>query len=547
MNISSNTNKNAFVKQASILAAAGILVRVIGFLYRLPLTGLIGDEGNGIYGVGYSFYNLFLIISSAGLPVAISRMVSERTVLGEYRAANKVFKVSMTVAIAMGLVCALLLGFGARGLSALATSEGAYYTMISLAPTVLIVAVMAVFRGYFQGQGNAVPTAVSQIVEQIFNAAFSLIMAYWFMQLAKGNPSDRYALGAAGGTTGTGIGAFAGLFILVWVYILARPSINRKMKKDRAKRPSESGKKIAVELIKTALPIIAGTAIFSISALIDTGMVMGRLVYGAHFTKDQANALFGILNLKYTAMSTLPVSISTAMATAAIPSIVASIALKDKKAVNEKINSALRLTMLISIPAAIGMGILAEPIIKMLFPNNPEGALLLQVGSISIIFLALAQIVTGMLQAVGKLHIPVIGAVLGAVIKIPLNYFLVAIPEINVLGAVISTIFCYILASFFDWYVLSKTIKIKPDFMAIIIKPLICALIMGLSCYVSHSLLNYLIDSNTIATVFAIALGVVVYFAYMVLMNGITDEDLLRLPMGKRLRSIFRRRENKRG
>lgn len=543
MNTTINSKKNSsFVKQASILAAAGLLVRFLGFLYRLPLTGLIGNEGNGIYGVGYNVYNFFLIMSSAGLPVAISKMVSERTALGEYKAADKVFRVSLMVAGIAGLVCALILGFGAKWFATVLTSERSYYTIITLAPTVFIVAIMAVFRGYFQGQGNSVPTAVSQVIEQIFNAAFSLILAYSFMQIAIGDTGlDKYALGAAGGTTGTGIGALAGLLVLIWIYMMARPSLNRKIKDDKAKYKQQSNKKIAVDLIKTALPIIAGTAIFSVSNLIDTAMVKGRLTFAGNFTKKEADALFGILNVKYVTMTTLPVAISTAFATAAIPSIVASIVLKDKKGMNEKINSALRLTMMISIPSAVGMGVLAEPIIKMLFPSNPEGAPLLQVGSVSIIFLALAQIVTGMLQAIGRLRIPVIGAMLGALLKIPLNYFLVGIPEINVLGAVVSTIACYMAASVFDWYILSKTIKVKPDIMSIMIKPLICSVVMGLSCYVSYNFITYFISSNTIATVFSIMVGVAVYFGYMLLIKGIKGEDIRHLPGGDKIFSVLKK------
>ncbi|MDR2903539.1 MAG: polysaccharide biosynthesis protein [Clostridiales bacterium] len=535
-----NSNQNTFVKQASVLALAGIFSRVIGFLYKLPLENLITPEGTGIYGQGYTFYNFFLIVSSAGLPVAISRMVSARTVLGEYREAHRVFKIALITASALGLLCALLLGFGAPWLTALTGGESTYYTLVSLAPTVFIVAVMAVFRGYFQGQGNAVPTAASQIIEQIFNAVFSVIMAAWFMQITVGSAMNPYAIGAAGGTTGTGIGAVAGLFVLIWVYLLAKPGIQKRIKADHTKTRPESGKKIAKELLLTALPIIAGTAIFSVSALLDTAIVKGRLMQGAGFAESWADYLFGLLSLRYVSMSTLPAAISTAMATAAIPSIVASIALKDKKAVNSKINAALRITMIISIPAAVGMGVLAEPITKMLF-GSADGAVLLQVGSISIIFLALAQIVTGMLQATGRLSIPVIGAALGALVKIPLNYILVGIPEINVLGAVISTIFCYVLASLFDWYMLTKSLKIQLDLMAIIIKPLGCSLMMGLSCYVAYSLLYFVLSNNALATVFAIAVGGIVYFAYMILINGLTDEDILRFPAGGRILSLLKR------
>ena len=538
-----NHNKNSsFVKQAAILAGAGILVRVIGFLYRLPLTNMIGDKGNGIYGIGFSFYNFFLILSSAGLPVAISKMVSERNALGEYQNAHRVFRVSMMVAGILGLVCSLVLGFGAHWFANnLVGSPQSYFTLLTLSPTVFVVAIMAVFRGYFQGQKNSVPTALSQIVEQVFNAAFSLILAFLFMKAAVGAPeADAVAFGAAGGTAGTGVGALAGLLLIIGIYILSRPRIRKRMAGDHTKAKPESGKGIATELLKTALPIIAGTAIFSISNLIDTGMVMRRLEAGG-FSTDAATELFGILNAKYVTITTLPVSISTALAIAAIPSVASSVVRKEKKAVNHKINSALRIAMLLSIPCAVGIGILASPILHLLFPNMPKGETVLQVGSISIIFLALAQIVTGMLQGIGQVKKPVIGAFCGALVKIPLNYVLIAIPQINVVGAVISTIACYAVASAIDWYYLTKATGIKPDMISIMIKPLASALVMGLGCYVFYYLFLYLTGRNAVATVLAIGIGVVIYFVYMLLLNGLREEDIRRFPMGGRIAAAFKK------
>ncbi len=517
--------KSSFVKQAAILAAASILVRILGFLYRVPLTNMIGDEGNGIYSAGYYIYTFFLVMSSAGLPAAISKMVSEKVSLGQYAAAHRIFKVSLWVAGILGFACSLGMYFGAEALCALIKSPDSYYAILTLSPTIFIVAVMAVFRGYFQGMNTTVPTGVSQVVEQIFNAVFSVWLAYLLV-------GGGVVYGAAGGTAGTGIGALAGLLFIIFAYFLARPSLKRRVHRDKEFYRIEKAGEITRNLIKTAVPIITGTAIFSMTNLIDMQMVNSRLDATGVFSPEQINALYGQLTGKYVTITTLPVSISTAVATAVLPNIAASVVLKQNDAVKNKINIALRVTMIISIPAAVGIGVLGDQILKMLYPNYSDGGILLKVGAISIIFLALSQIVTGILQGLGKVYVPAGNALIGALIKIPLNYFLISIPEINVVGAVISTIACYAVASILNFIAMIRKTRVVPDFMGVIIKPIVSSAVMALSCYASYYILYMFIPSNTLSTVFAICISAVVYFIFMVLIKGLKREDLALIPMG---------------
>lgn len=532
------TRGNSFVKQAAILAGASIFVRFLGFVYRLPLTGMIGDTGNNIYGKAYYIYNFFYILSAAGMPAAISKLVAERVSLGRRDEAHRVFRIALAVSAVFGLLSALVLGFGAGGITNLLDAPRSYNSLIALSPTVLIVSVMAVYRGYFQGLGTTFPTSMSQIVEQVFNAAFSIILAYAFMKITT---DDLPALGAAGGTMGTGIGALAGFLFIIAFYYIMKPVVMKDANRDRLHRRTKGKQpsiEIVKEILKTAFPIIAGTAVFSISNLIDVAMVTRRLVAGG-FAQEMADVLYGQLNGKYTTIVTFPVSIATALAMAAIPSISSSAAMRDKPAVESKIQTALRLAMLICVPAAAGLCALGKPIVELLFPSHPDGGTLLTVGAVNIVFLALNQILTGPLQATGYMYVPVMAAALGCVIKIALNYVLVANPAINIYGAVIGTMLCYMAASAFNWHMLRKKLGISPSLTNVLLKPLAASVMMGGLCFVIYNVLHFIMGegyvSNAVSTIIAVIAGVAVYFLLMLMIKGINKRDLRLIPMGGKL------------
>lgn len=532
----------SFIKQAFILGMAGIVVRILGFAYRLPLTDMIGDEGNGIYAAGYNIYNFFLIMSSAGLPVAISRMVAEKIALEEYSNAKKIFNVSMMASGFFSLFLAIVMAFGTFlfyvGCRETGSTDNLWYPSVwclfTLSPTIFIVGVMAVYRGYFQGFQTAVPTALSQIVEQIFNAVFSVYLA-WLM-IGYG-----VEFGAAGGTAGTGVGALAGLVLLIICYSSTKESRRLLFITDKKDYKIENGKEILFSLIKIAVPIITGTAIFSMTNFVDMFMVNSRLA-AAGFDYSDIVKLYGQLNGKYVTLSTMPVSISTAVATAVIPSIAASLVRKDQEAVQTKVDSALRVTMIISIPAACGLGALGTPILQMLFPRYSDGGSLITVGSLSVIFLALSQISTGVLQGIGKVKTPAINALWGALTKIPVNYFLIAIPQINIIGAVISTTVCYIVCSILNFRALVKASGVKPDYVGMLVKPFIASAFMAVVCVVSYNLLYSFFPNNTAVTLLTVAAALFVYFWAMAFIGGFKREDVAMLPKGRALTSFLDKR-----
>lgn len=525
--------KGSFIIQASVLAAASLIVRFIGFLYRLPLTALIGDRGNAIYSAGYYIYTFLLILSSAGLPAAISRLVSTRIAKGEYRNAQKIFRVSMIFAGAAGAIGMLVLFFFAEPIAKMVDSPNSVYCLQTLAPTLLIVGVMSVYRGYLQGMNIMTPTAVSQIFEQVFNAVFSVYLAWVLVK-------QSIPLGAAGGTAGTGIGALAGLIVVMIFYNRMKPEIRHNMRIEEKGIYQETTGEAFKKLVVTAFPIIAGTAVFSMTNLIDMKMVMSGLMSSGAFTEAEAEVLYGQLSGKYVTLTTFPVSISSAMATAAIPNIAMAVTVGNKKEVKRKINTALKLAMIISIPAAVGIGVLGDQILSMLFPSYPEGGVLLKVGAISIAFLSFCQIVTGVLQGIGKIQVPVIGALLGAVVKIALNWILIRIPSINVVGAVISTDVCYLVASIFNVIMLMRYTKTRVNFSGVLIKPTIGSIIMGIGCVIGYKVIS-LVFGNTISTLLTIIVAVIIYLLVMIFIRGITEEDLLSIPKGRIFVRVFKK------
>lgn len=531
--------KGSFVKQAAILASAGLLTRFLGFVYRVPLTNLIGDAGNGIYAGAYYIYTFLLILSSAGLPAAISKLVSERIALKQYRNAHRVFQVSLLISSSMGLLFAVLMFLVAENLAAIIDMPNSYYSILVLCPTLFIVAVMSVFRGYFQGMNTMVPTAVSQIIEQIFNAFFSVYLAYVFISMAVPEGEKNIPLAAAGGVMGTGVGAVAGLLVVLFSYSLIRPDIMRRTR--RCWQEYEEGRReLAGRVIKTAWPIIAGTAVFSITNLIDMFMVM-KILTGNGFSEEQANVLYGQLSGKYVTLSTLPVAISTAIATAALPSIAASVKRRERGQIHRKMNLTMRTSMIISVPAAIGITVLGPEIIHMLFPDASDGGALLTVGGISVIFLALCQTTTGILQGINHIKVPVMGALLGAITKTVMNYFLIAIPELNILGAVLSTTGCYLVAAVFDVCMLSRITGVRFDFMGCFLKPVIGSAVMGAAAVGVYRVIFMLYPNNTLATLLAILFAMAVYGTVMLLIKGICEEDLQNMPGGGKMVRVLRR------
>jgi stage V sporulation protein B len=407
----SKNNKVAsgFLKQGSILAVASILVRLIGMIYRIPMANIIGDEGNGVYSAAFEIYNILLIISSYGMPMAVSKMVSAKISQKRYKSAYKIFRCSMTVSICTGGIAALFVYFGADWIEAKFFSKysGIAVPLRVLAPTIFIVAVMGVFRGLFQGHRTMLPTAISQIFEQVVNAFVSVGAAYFFMRAHSASPKLP-AWGAAGGTLGTCIGAVTALIILLFIYMMYRPVMRKQAKRDRV-TTGESLVQTYKIIFVTVVPIILSQTVYQLSGIIDVTIfnnVMGTLGYSDKVVKT----LQGIYSTKYRLLVSVPIAVSTAIASSMIPNLVSSVAAGDMADARKKTDMAIKFNMIIAFPSAMGLAVLARPIITLLFPSSDinTGSMMMLIGSSCVIFYALSTVTSGVLQSIDKMGLPVI-------------------------------------------------------------------------------------------------------------------------------------------
>lgn len=528
------THRNSsFVRQASILAGASLLVRLMGFLYRLPLTNLIGDEGNAYYAAAYQVYTFAIIMSSGALIAAISRLTSERIAEKRFRDAHQLFKTALIFSTTLGIIATAILYFWAESIAGLFNLPEAVHSIRVLSPAVFLVSILAVFRGYFQGMQNAVPTAVSQVVEQIFKVSFSIWLAYMFFDAAFVEYS------AAGAAAGTIISVFSALAV---VWIIYRKT-NREMLilsyRDSEKKYYEQPLYQVSIILKTALPMIAGLVLVSIANFLDLGMSTSRIYDSGYFTEDEIRVLVGQFQVKFILLTTLPVSLSMALSSAIIPEISAAKANKDIRAIRQKSRMALRLSMALSFPAAAILTVLADPIVLMLFPNHPDGGVLLRFGAVSILLLALTQVSTGILQGVGLVSMPVIAMIFGIIIKVPVNYFLLAIPGVNILGAVFSTIACFLVAGTFNMYFLLRIVGVRPEIDMLFVKPAISAIGMSVICFMVYRL-AYIFAGNTLSTLLGIFAGGLAYLFMMILFRGFNPRDIDALPLPRSVKSALR-------
>ncbi|MCL1844364.1 MAG: polysaccharide biosynthesis protein [Defluviitaleaceae bacterium] len=536
-----------FVKQAAILAGASVFVRLLGFFYRIPLTNLIGRQGDAFYSSAYSVYVLVLNLTSVFMIATVSRLTSERIALGQYRNAHALFRTAMIFSMCLGGLGSLLMFFGAGPMVAFFNEDGIFsgyfrlsagsvYAIRALAPAVFVVSVLTVLRGYFQGMKTSIPTAVSQVVEQIFKVGVSLWLAFLFFDAA--NISASLPGAAAGAVAGTTVAATAALGVCGFIYLMVAGALKKRADEDATEFREKRATQLAA-IIKTAMPMVVGLSIFAVSGILDIGMANGRIAASGVFSEAEIDVFVGQFTVNFVLLTTLPVSLSMALSAAVIPEIAAAHVTADTDAVREKTRIALRLAMFLAIPAAIGLAVMAEPIIHLLFPMHPDGAFLLQLGASSVIFWSVVHVSTGVLQGCGHVRLPVIAVLVGFLIKLPLNYFLMALPQINILGAVISTVACAFVAAAIILIMLRVKIGIFPDFVGTFFKPTIAAAGMGLVCFASYNI-TYLFAGNAVATLVALAASGFSYVALMTLVRGFGARELAVLPLPAGVKKFLR-------
>ncbi len=525
--------KDSFLKGAAVLGVAGMIIKVLGAFFRIPLGRIIGSEGLGYFQVGYPIYAFLLSFSTQGFPTAISKLVSEKRAKGDTAAAHKVFRTSLKILLTLGVLSSLILAFGARYIvDNVVKSPNAYYSVIALAPALLVVSAMAAFRGYFQGMKNMAPTAISQVAEQFGRVIIGLLLAVLLL-----NKGIEFA--AAGAAFGASIGGVFGFLIIYYIYRLFRVRILASF--DRLPNEQEAPTKIIIrDLLKVAIPITIGGAVMPLINIVDTMIVLRRL-QAIGFSYEEANSLFGQLTGMAATLINLPQVFTVALSVSVVPVIAEATANKDFKTVQADTRSAFRVSLLIGLPAAVGLAILSGPIMKLLFPNEPAsaGEILLFL-SMAVFFLTQLQTLTGVLQGVGKPTIPVRNLMIGAVVKFFVTYTLTGIPSLNVKGAALGTVSAYLVASVLNFFAVKRYTKTTFNLVQFFAKPLSSVFAMGLVVALTFRGLASNLGNN-LSTVVAIGVGVVIYGLALLLTGTITKADFDLLPGGPRLAKILSR------
>ncbi len=528
-----NVKKKSFVKGALILGVAGLICKVIGAFFRIPLYNMLGD-GMQYYEAVYPFYSALLVISSAGLPTAISRMVAERVTVGDYAGAKVVFRKAQALLLGIGLVTTAAMLFGADYLAAMTVGEGAAISFRAMAPALLIVSLMCAYRGYLQGMQLMTGTAVSQVVEQAGKLIIGLTLVKLWMPRG-------LTYGAMGAVVGVTLSELIALIVIACFYLRRR----KELMPQQACGASSGDQGIIRGLLAIAIPVTIGASIMPITGIVDASMIKRTLIE-IGFSEAAASMRYVCLRSNVTNIINMPAVLTTALAMSLVPAISAARASKDMRAVHNASAMGIKLAMLVGLPCTVGLFVLGGPAIDLLYTIDAQrlkiATELMYTASIGVAFLSLVQTMTGILQGVGKQHIPVINLAIGGVCKVIIMLTLMRNPHIEIQGAAISTVACYAVAGILDTLYLIRYIKLKVNVLDTFIKPLLAALAMGAAAFFSYQFFIARVHSNTISTLLAIAAGVIIYAAIILFSRMFTNEDLSFVSWGRKLSSLYNRK-----
>ena len=541
MQSSGKSAKNNFVMQASILAIAGIITRVIGLLYRSPLLGVIGNTGNGMYSSAYTYYTIILLISSYSIPSAISKVIAQKLAVKEYNNAHRMFKCALMYVLVVGGIGSMVLFFGAR-----LFVEGETISVLRVfAPTIFVYGILGVLRGYFQAHRSMVQTSFSQIIEQIVNAVVSVGAAYLFIKIGMGTmevPTDktlatkRAVYGAMGSALGTGAGVLSALIIMFLLYLLNRKVIMARVRKDVTHEVESYGSMLK-EITFIVTPFILSTAIYNLSASVNNKIFTDFYAHFKGIASSEIQEIYGFLGGDALVISNIPIAFASAMASAMIPSIASHIAAGEKEEAKNKIALATKVTMIISIPCAVGLFSLGKPITSLLFPSlNGQGleyaARLLMVLSVSVIFYALSTLNSSILQGIGKVNTPIVNAGIALVIQTLVACIFLFGFDLGIYALAIANIVYAGMMAFMNQHATKKALGYKQEIVKTFLLPLVSAAVMGLVSYPLYKLVLVLTGSMRISVLPALVVAVIAYFVMMIVIKGLTEEELRVIPKG---------------
>ena len=521
-----------YLKGASILAAAGILSRLLGLFFKIPLYHMVGSYGNGIYANVTNIYNLLLMVSTVGIPLAISKMVAENIAKGEYKTAHRVFKLSMFALVIMGAISSLFLLFGADWIIETAnwTSES-YPAIIAVAPAPLIISVCSAYRGFFQGFQIMTPTAVSQIVEQIIRVILGVVLC-WILVSAFG-----IGMGVGGAVFGATVGGLVAAIFLGYLY-KSFVKQNHRLLRKRTGRRQRSNKALLKRLLIISIPVTLTAALVSMFSTVDSFIYVSRLGL-AGFDAVEATIMFGDFS-NAEILINLPLILSGTLAIAMIPTISESFAIRDRKETNKKIVLSIRIILLLAFPSCIGLSVLSYGIFDLLFPGSPYGGAILSTLSYATIFMMLSNTFQSILQSIDRFRVPLINLGVAIILRFVTGWIFLAIPAINIYGIVISSIITFAYLTVANFLSVRRFTGVEIDFFHTLIKPLFAALVMGLATSIVFK------GVSSFAGIFlgllvALVVGACVYAVIMILVKGITEEEIGYLPGNQYLIAVYDR------
>lgn len=530
-------SKNNYLKQAGILAAAGIICRIIGILYRSPLTSIIGDEGNGYYTSAYNIYTIILLISSYSIPSAISKIIASKLALKEYRSAHRIFHCALIYVCVIGGAASIFTFFGAG----LFLEGDAAVVLKVFSPTIFLSGFAGVLRGYFQAHGSMVQTSFSQIAEQILNAVISILAAQMLINMAAGESRSKQAIyGAAGSALGTGCGVAAALLFMLFVYALNRKMLFTRIRKDHHKYTDTYGD-ILRGMLGTVTPIILSTFIYNFSTSFNQTVYSKVMLNVRGLSLAETATAYGIFGGKAMVIINIPIALAASLSSAMIPAISKSSALGDAEATREKAENAMWTTMLIAIPAAVGLAVLAKPVMQLLFPQPDSldmAAKLLAMIAVTVIFYSLSTLSNGILQGIGRVNLPVRNAGIALAVQTALLVALLTFTELDVYALVICLIVYSFLMCLLNSISVRRCIGVKENLKTMFLMPFLASALMGACAWGAYTGLHMLVESNVICLIPSILVAVIVYAVTILKTGAIRREQLIAFPKGALLVKI---------
>lgn len=520
--------KQNFMHGAAILTVGVVIMKLLGAIYKVPLANILGDYGYGIFLATYNVYNIFFTLSTAGLPVALSRMVAEADARGEEALKEKTFRAAIVTFAGIGIVFSMIMFFGNQWLAtAYLVKPDAALSVRAMAPAILLVCLVSAYRGYCQGNGNMIPTTVDEVLEVLFKVISGLAISAALVAAGRGLPEA-----SAGAILGVSVGSVVSLgYMIVYKH-------RNYSRTDAGIENSESGLKIAGSILKIGIPISLGASIMAILSSLDPGICHSRLA-AAGFSEHDAGVLFGVYG-KVQTLFNLPAAFMTPLTIAIVPAVAGAIALGNRRDAEKNSEDAMRMASVISMPMGVGLSALAFPIVNVLYPNShAAGPGLLRIMGLASFFVCTVLMENAILQASGKERLPMIALISGSLVKILVNWIIIAIPSVNIYGAPVGTLIGYSCMAVLDYVFIRRALHQNPNLLKAFGKPLICSALMGAVAVAVYTVTDLVLGGSKLGMALcmflAIAVAVVVYTFAIIRTRCITNEDLKLIPGGEKV------------